>query len=61
MLSVACAAAPSQTQALPDSPPFPPRLEVVAAADAVEAGLLGLDRLSQQVVGRELLVGAEWK
>jgi hypothetical protein len=32
---------------------------VVAAADAVEAGPLRLDRLAQEVVGRELLVGAE--
>src|SRR5205085_12676801 len=38
---------------------LPPGLEVVAAADAVEAGALGLDRLAQQVVGRELLVRAE--
>ena len=32
---------------------------MVAAADAVEAGLLGLDRLAQELIGRELLVRAE--
>jgi DNA ligase D-like protein (predicted 3'-phosphoesterase) len=38
---------------------LPPGLEVVAAADPVKAGPLGGDRLAQQVVGRELLVGAK--
>jgi hypothetical protein len=38
---------------------FPPRLQVVAAADAGEAGVLGGDRLPQQLVGWELLVGTE--
>jgi hypothetical protein len=32
---------------------------MVAATDALEAGPLGGDRLVQQLVGRELLVGAE--
>jgi len=32
---------------------------MVAAADPVEAGALGLDRLAQQLLGRELLVCAE--
>jgi hypothetical protein len=38
---------------------LPPGLEVVAATDAVEAGLLGRNRLAQKLVGRELLVGTE--
>jgi hypothetical protein len=38
---------------------LPPGLNVVAAADAVEAGAFGLFRLAQEVVGRELLMGAE--
>src|SRR5205085_4318386 len=37
---------------------LPPRLEVVRAGDAVEARLLGLDGLLQEVVGWELLVCA---
>jgi hypothetical protein len=32
---------------------------VIAAADPVEPGCFGRDRLAQQDVGRELLVGAE--
>jgi hypothetical protein len=32
---------------------------MVAAADSGEAGGLGGDRLAQQLLGRELLVGAE--
>jgi hypothetical protein len=38
---------------------LPPGLEVIAAADAIEARGLRLDRLAQQVIGRELLVGTE--
>ena len=38
---------------------LPPRLEVIGAADPVEPGPLGLHRLAEQVVWRELLVGAE--
>jgi hypothetical protein len=38
---------------------FPPGLQVVAAADPVEPRVLGSDRLSQQLLRRELLVGAE--
>lgn len=35
---------------------LPPRLQVVAAREAVEAGLLGGDRLLDQLAGGELLV-----
>jgi len=36
---------------------LPPRLEVVADGQRVEAGALGLHRLAHQVAGRELLAG----
>src|SRR5829696_8771989 len=36
---------------------FPPRLEMVAQVEPVEAGALGLDGLSDDVGGRELLGG----
>src|SRR5205814_7884780 len=38
---------------------FPPRLQVVGAADPVEARLLGLHGLAQEIVRRELLVSTE--
>src|SRR5215211_370432 len=38
---------------------LPPGLEMIAAADTVEAGLLSLHRLAQQLLGWELLVCAD--
>ena len=38
---------------------LPPGLKVVAAANSVEAGVGCLDRLTQQIIGWELLVSTE--
>ena len=55
---VAWPAAPSQTQACPDSPGSH-QVEVVTAGEAVEAGSFGQHGLLEQLVGRELFVRAE--